>query len=296
MEDLKDLLEMSSFVVTIITALCAFKFKDYHKPIIKRTFIESLVVTLLIIAIDLHTSKEASIFDIKNLNNYGMIFLVIYLLFISSDYVLCKVDDFFKNSRYERGLFIFAIFLFPIGIGLIVDTSDSHIKFLEDTPAKIIEKDGEEYEIIIPKDTTIVWYNESIINKDNIIKNPDEIIIFSNEQNKIILKKSKELVLEAKTIIYLNSTRDDNQSIAEDINHKYNLDFFNSKYNDIQFASDTNFILGKEVNISLTQDTLVAIYKKIDKRIIISCSVLFSFTLIPNFLLFHRSSKKQRIT
>lgn len=292
MEDLKNFLEMSSFVVTIITALCAFKFKNYRKPIIKRTFIESLVVTIPIIVFDLFTNKEASISDIKNLNNYGMIFLVIYLIFISSDYVLCKVDDFFKDSRFSRGLFILSIFALPIGIGFIIDTSDSNIKFLEDTPAKIIEKDGEEYEIIIPKDTTIVWYNESIINKDKIIKNPEEIIIFSNEQNKFLFKKSKELVLEEKTIIFLSSSRDDNKSIAEDINPKYNLDFFNSKYNDIQFASDTKFRLGKAVNISLTQDTMVAIYKKIDKRFIISCLVLFSFSLIPNYFLFHRTSRK----
>ena len=291
MEDLKNFLEMGSFLVTILTALFAIKFKDYHKPIIKRTCVESLIFTMVLIGLDLYSNKEASITDIKNINNYGMLFLLIYLTFILSDFVLCKVDDFFKNGRKGRGLFISLILIIPIIIVLWIDTSDSNIQFLEDTPAKFIETDGREYEIIIPKDTTIVWNNGSIINKEKIIKDPNEIIKFDGEQNKIIFMKSKKLTLNANTIIYLDSSRNVNECTTEDENTKYNLDFLNLNYNTVQFVEDTNFRLQKDVNISLTQDTLVAIYKKIDKRLLIFFLGLFAISLISNLTLFHRTSQ-----
>lgn len=292
MEDLKNFLEMGSFLGTILTALIAIKFKDYHKPIIKRTFVESSMVTVFIIAFDLYTNKEASITDIKNLNDYGLIFLFIYLTFILSDYLLCKIDDFFKNGRAGRGLCIFSILLISIAIVLVVDTSDSNIQFLEDTPAKIVEADGREYEIIIPKDTTIVWNNGSIINKKNKIKNPNGTISFYDEQNKIIFKKSNKLSLNANTIIYLDSSRKVDDCTIEDEKTKYNLDSLNSKYNDVQFVLDTSFRLKKDVNIILTQDTLVAIYKKIDKRLLICFSFFFAISLISNLIFFHSSSIK----
>ena len=295
MEDLKNFLEMGSFLVTILTALFAIKFKDYHKPIIKRTFVESLIRTMVIIGLDLYSNKEASITDIKNLNSYGMLFLLIYLTFILGDFVLFKVDDFFKNGRKGRGLFISLILTIPIVIVLRVDTSDSNIKFLEDTPAMFVETDGREYEIIIPKDTTIVWNNGSIINNEKIIKNPNEIITFDGEQNKIIFMKSKKLTLNANTIIYLDSSRNVNKCTTKDENTKYNLDFLNSNYNAVQFVEDTKFRLQKDVNISLTQDTLVAIYKKIDKRLLIFFLVIFAISLISNLIFFHRTSQKNEL-
>ena len=182
--------------------------------------------------------------------------------------------------------------LIPIAVVLFVDTSDSNIQFLEDTPAKIVEANGREYGIIIPKDTTIVWNNGSIINKKNKIKNPDETISFYDEQNKIIFKESNKLSLNENTIIYLDSSRNVDECTIQDEKTKYNLDYFNSKYNDVQFVLDTSFRLEKDVNIILTQDTLVAIYKKIDKRLLICFAFFFAISLISNLIFFHRSSIK----
>lgn len=296
MEELKSVLELGTFVVVILTAIFAIKLKDSYRAIIKRTFFESLIIIGTIIFFELHNNQEESIFDFKVFNNYCMLFVIIYLILICSDFILYQVDKFFKGSNIFRFIFVISLILLPFGIALVVDNSDTNIKFLDDTPARIVESDGKEYEIIVPKNTIIVWNEGSIINKNKEIKNPNEMITFNGEQNKIIFKESKELSLKANTIIYLNSSGNLNESNAEVENNKYNLDFFNKNYKDVQFVLDTNFILKKDVNISLVQDTQVEIYKKLDKTFIICILFLFGMSLIFNFIIFHRDPKEIKDT
>ena len=195
MEELKSVLEMGSFVVAILTAMIAIKLKDSYRTIIKRTFFEALIIIGMIIFFEFYKNQEESIFDFKVFNNYCMLFLVIYLILICSDFILYQVDNYFKGSTLSRFIFVASLILLSFGIVLVVDNSDSNIKFLDDTPARFVDSDGKEFEIIIPKNTVIVWDKGSIINKEKEIKTPSETIVFHGEQNKIIFKESKELSL-----------------------------------------------------------------------------------------------------
>lgn len=296
MEELKSVLEMGSFVVAILTAMIAIKLKDSYRTIIKRTFFEALIIIGMIIFFEFYKNQEESIFDFKVFNNYCMLFLVIYLILICSDFILYQVDNYFKGSTLSRFIFVASLILLSFGIVLVVDNSDSNIKFLDDTPARFVDSDGKEFEIIIPKNTVIVWDKGSIINKEKEIKTPSETIVFHGEQNKIIFKESKELSLKANTIIYLNSSGNLNESDSGIEDNKYNLDFLNKDYKEVQFVLDTTFRLKKDENIILVQDTQVEIYKKLDKTFLISFLFLFGISLIFNFIFFHIVPKEIKDT
>ena len=296
MEELKSVLEMGSFVVAILTAMIAIKLKDSYRTIIKRTYFEALIIIGMIIFFEFYKNQEESIFDFKVFNNYCMLFLVIYLILICSDFILYQVDNYFKGSTLSRFIFVASLILLSFGIVLVVDNSDSNIKFLDDTPARFVDSDGKEFEIIIPKNTVIVWDKGSIINKEKEIKTPSETIVFHGEQNKIIFKESKELSLKANTIIYLNSSGNLNESDSGIEDNKYNLDFLNKDYKEVQFVLDTTFRLKKDENIILVQDTQVEIYKKLDKTFLISFLFLFGISLIFNFIFFHIVPKEIKDT
>ena len=292
MEELKNLLEVVSLVGGLLGTILALKGNSPYRQIIIRTFLEAVFFTGLIVFFDLYNNQQVSIFDSKTLNNYVIIFLTIFLILICSDLILYRVGIFFKDSKKLARVFVGSLIIFFLGVILIVDNSDSNIEFLEDTPAQFVDSNGREYEILIPKSTTIVWNKGSIINMKNEIMEPNDMLVFHGEENKIIFKKSKELKIKANTIIYLNSPKNANECKTEDTNNTYNLDFLNKNYNDIQFVLETNFKLEKDVDISLTQDTLVKIYKKLDKPFIICLSFLFCVSLSFNFIFFYKNTNE----
>lgn len=292
MDELKNFLEVVSLLLGISSTIIASVGNSPYRHLIKRSLLEGIIITGTVAFFFFDINQPDSIFDYKTLYPYGIFFLVIFFILICSNFILYRIDIFFKGSKFIRSVFVGALIIFSIGIVLVVDNSDSNIEFLEDTPAKIVDPNGREYDILIPKSTTIVWNDGSIINKKNEIKQPNDMIVFYGEQNKIVFKKSKELSIKANTIIYLNSSENTNECKTEATNNTYNLDFLNKKYNDVQFVLETNFKLEKDVNISLTQDTLVKIYKKFDKTFIICFFFLFAFSLLANFIIFHKETNE----
>jgi len=165
MDELKNFLEVVSLLLGISSTIIASGGNSPYRQLIKRSFWEAIIITGTIVFFSFDINQPDSIFDYKTLYPYGIFFLVIFFILICSNFILYRIDIYFKGSKFFRSVFVGSLILLSIGIVLVVDNSDSNIEFLEDTPAKIVDSNGREYDILIPKSTTIVWNDGSIINK-----------------------------------------------------------------------------------------------------------------------------------
>ena len=310
MEGINDFLNIITALSGIISLVLGTSTLKVIRKEIYDTILQSIAISIffmvllpIIIPYEFKTSEE-----------YFETLLILYTLIlvalslskiISSKLIeLCKLNIKGKASgkTFLVSLFSF-IFFFILGVFFMYNNYFGiNVKFTEDVSAQFVDENNSIYIVKIPKDTVINLKETDIIDNSQLLKTGMNNIKFYKSKNLLSFKISKKISLKSNVELYFANEEFHDllldivlpQNIGERktcslSKNQINLDSLNNEKITVEFLSDTKFLLTKERDVFLLQDTKVEVYESIYKTLIVLLFVLISL-FIPAILVFEHIS------
>lgn len=319
MESIQNFLNIISALITIIPLILSTITSKVMKKKINDTILQSIAITIFFIVV----LPMGVSYEFKTSEEYFETILILYAvvsvaLFLSKK-VSEKLVEICKSNTEENAIgktavasIISFVVFFGLGIFAIYNNFFGiNVKFTEDVAVTFIDENNSIYKVKIPKDTVIVLKENDIIDNSQLLKTGINNMRLNKSNNLILFKTSKKLSLKSNVELYFTNEeiydhlldsifpqKNEERKACSMIENKINLDIINSEQETVEFLSDTKFLLTKDRDVILLQDTKVEVYVKAYQSLMVLLFVLIA-VFIPSILIYNHillySRKKSKI-
>ena len=262
-------------IISILTGTFLGNINDGKNSILKKCNYYALVVCALFILILVEANKEF-LHDFNE--EIVSIILLIYLILYFGNYIVLSLSYFCKNDEYPISVRCTIITILVIILSLVfnlvwsIEVESYYIP--KDTIVRVCDSNSNYFFIKTEKDTPI-----KIKNLIDFKSNYNQSFKFTAPENKVVLKENTKIGLLEFSTFLLHETEDENPSYIKDW-----IVFSNE--NEFTFDSGTTFSLNKNIDVTLTKDTVLTIYyNSVLKIIRLLVLISMIFTIIVELVL-----------
>lgn len=296
MEDIQAILSFISTLITSITYLLNKIKSKAKKKELKTNIIQSLLITSFFMML-IYFSGLINIEPIKKFSeNFFILYILVFLGVVDAKLIsnlIIRVLPFNGNDfvNFLRAVILIGLFVICNWLQayiIFTNVGGVNVKFTEDVSAQFVVKDTVAFKLIynvkIPKDTVVNLNGDDIRQIDNLIQSGNVNIKLFNEENVILLKKSKKILFKTDTQLYFVQKKLIPNSAIPKIELNYDINKFNEQLYTVSILPETKLSLTKDTDVVLLKDTKVEIYENKYKYFVSGLLILISI-LTPSYVI-----------